>query len=204
MDIFENHGDKKLDKDQGSDVDNELEFTIKEAANIIGETPNVVRNWMKELRDYIPHKKDASNGYTKFDKAGMERLKEIRSLHREQNWSIKQIENYFATGGESFKPEPKKATGEVIADELKELKEEIKLLREHNEQQQQFNMALIKKLDEVSNRNEEHYKRFDETARSLLETKKMLAVADDVSKNHSKDLDKSGLKGFLSRLFQGK
>ncbi|MBU8757585.1 MerR family transcriptional regulator [Priestia megaterium] len=204
MDIFENHGDKKLDKDQGSDVDNELEFTIKEAANIIGETPNVVRNWMKELRDYIPHKKDASNGYTKFDKAGMERLKEIRSLHREQNWSIKQIENYFATGGESFKPEPKKATGEVIADELKELKEEIKLLREHNEQQQQFNMALIKKLDEVSNRNEEHYKRFDETARSLLETKKMLAVADDVSKNHSKDLGKSGLKGFLSRLFQGK
>jgi DNA-binding transcriptional MerR regulator len=204
MDIFENHGDKKLDKDQGSDVDNELEFTIKEAANIIGETPNVVRNWMKELRDYIPHKKDASNGYTKFDKAGMERLKEIRSLHREQNWSIKQIENYFATGGESFKPEPKKATGEVIADELKELKEEIKLLREHNEQQKQFNMALIKKLDEVSNRNEEHYKRFDETARSLLETKKMLAVADDVSKNHSKDLGKSGLKGFLSRLFQGK
>jgi len=204
MDIFENHGDNKLDKDQGSDVDNELEFTIKEAANIIGETPNVVRNWMKELRDYIPHKKDASNGYTKFDKAGMERLKEIRSLHREQNWSIKQIENYFATGGESFKPEPKKATGEVIADELKELKEEIKLLREHNEQQQQFNMALIKKLDEVSNRNEEHYKRFDETARSLLETKKMLAVADDVSKNHSKDLGKSGLKGFLSRLFQGK
>lgn len=204
MDIFENHGDKKLDKDQGSDVDNELEFTIKEAANIIGETPNVVRNWMKELRDYIPHKKDASNGYTKFDKAGMERLKEIRSLHREQNWSIKQIENYFATGGESFKPEPKKATGEVIADELKELKEEIKLLREHNEQQKQFNMALIKKLDEVSNRNEDHYKRFDETARSLLETKKMLAVADDLNKNHSKDLGKSGFKGFLSRLFQGK
>jgi len=204
MDNFEDQGDKKIDKDPGSNVDNELEFTIKEAANIIGETPNIVRNWMKELRGYIPHKKDESNGYTKFDKAGMERLKEIRSLHREQNWSIKQIENYFATGGESFKPEPKKATGEVIADELKELKEEIKLLREHNEQQKQFNIALIKKLDEVSNRNAEHYKRFDETARSLLETKKMLAIADDLSENRGKDLSKSGFKGFLSRLFQGK
>ena len=41
---------------------------------------------------------------------------------------MKQIEHYFATGGESFKPEPEKKAGELIAEELKAIREEMTAL----------------------------------------------------------------------------
>lgn len=47
---------------------------------------------------------------------------------------MKQIEHYFATGGESFKPEPEKKAGELIAEELKALRKEMAALREENKQ----------------------------------------------------------------------
>ncbi|MET3322373.1 UNVERIFIED_ORG: transposase-like protein [Peribacillus simplex] len=51
MNKSENPGDEKQDEnlDKG--------FTVKEVASFIDETPNVIRNWFKELRQYIPHEK---------------------------------------------------------------------------------------------------------------------------------------------------
>ena len=90
------------------------ELTIKEVSNIIDETPHIIRNWLKELKDYIPvHKNEA--GYNVFDDEALERIKLIKQLHRDQNYSIKQIQHYFATGGESYKPTPSKGTDELRA-----------------------------------------------------------------------------------------
>ncbi|MGN7393558.1 hypothetical protein [Peribacillus frigoritolerans] len=84
---------------------------------------------------YIPHEKsEKGNGYNIYKRGGIERFKEIQALHREQNWSMKQIEQYFATGGESFKPEPEKKAGELIAEELKAIREEMAAPREENKQ----------------------------------------------------------------------
>jgi DNA-binding transcriptional MerR regulator len=96
-------------------------FTVKEVANFIDETPNVIRNWFKELRQYIPHEKD-NNGYNIYKSEGIDRFKEIKTLHREQNWIIKQIEHYFATGGESFKPEPEKISRGNVSRRIKSIK----------------------------------------------------------------------------------
>ncbi|MFJ7309750.1 hypothetical protein [Peribacillus frigoritolerans] len=43
---------------------------------------------------------------------------------------MRQIEHYFATGGETFKPESEKKAGESIAEELKAMREEMAALRE--------------------------------------------------------------------------
>ena len=122
-------------------------LTIKEVSNILDETPNIIRNWMKELKPYIPLKKNES-GYNVFDHEALEQMKLIKQLHREQNYSIKQIEHYFATGGESYKPSPKKGTDEILAEEMRKMREEIQFLSEHSEKQEQFNQALIQRLDE--------------------------------------------------------
>jgi DNA-binding transcriptional MerR regulator len=186
----------------------DIELTVKEAANIIDETSNVLRNWFKELRDYIPHEKNKS-GYNVFNQKSIERLREIKSLHRDQNWSMKQIEHYYATGGEAFKPEPEKTTGEVIAEELRALREEMRHLREDNQylkeahdKQKEFNQVLVKKLDEQDQRTKEYYARFDENIRLMQDTKKLLAATkEDQGENHSNNMDKPDKKGFFMRLF---
>jgi transposase-like protein len=48
MDKSHYQGQGNLGENQG-----ETEFTVKEVANLLDESPNVIRNWMKELRDYI-------------------------------------------------------------------------------------------------------------------------------------------------------
>ena len=191
---------------QGKNLD--IELTVKEAANIIDETSNVLRNWFKELRDYIPHEKNKS-GYNVFNQKSIERLREIKSLHRDQNWSMKQIEHYYATGGEAFKPEPEKTTGEVIAEELRTLREEMQHLRKDNQylkeahdKQKEFNQVLVKKLDEHEQRTREYYARFDENIRLMQDTKKLLAAAkEDQGENHSENLDNTNKKSFFARLF---
>lgn len=45
---------------------------------------------------------------------------------------MKQIEHYFATRGESFKPKPEISVGEMLAEELRALRQEIAALREEN------------------------------------------------------------------------
>lgn len=198
MDVNENSGEEMI----GRNVD--IELTVKEAAIIIDETSNVLRNWFKELRDYIPHQKNKS-GYNVFNQKSIERLREIKSLHRNQNWSMKQIEHYYATGGEAFKPEPEKTTGEMIAEELRGLREEIQHLREDNlylkeahDKQKEFNQVLVKQLDEQGRRTNEYFTKFDENIKLMHETKKLLAAAKE---DHDKHLDNSNKKGFFARLF---
>lgn len=150
-------GLSKNENQASENLNNELDdkiLTVKEVANILEETPHIVRNWMKDLRAYIPLKKD-KNGYNTFDAEALERMKLIKQLHREQNYSIKQIEHYFATGGESYKPVPTKGVDELLAEELRKMREEIQAareeiqtLQEHSEKQEQFNQALIQRLDE--------------------------------------------------------
>ena len=96
-------------------------MTVKEVALCLDESPNVIRNWMKELRMYIPLEKNES-GYNVFNEKALEQMKIVKQLHREQNYSIKQIEHYFATDGESIKPVPSKEVGEILDKELKALK----------------------------------------------------------------------------------
>ena len=189
MDKSENQGDKKIDKD----LDEKL-LTVKEVANLLDETPNVIRNWMKELKRHIPTVKNES-GYNVFGEEAIKRLKEIQHLHRDRNYSIKQVEHYYDTSGDAYKPLDKETFDAKFADEIKELREHIKSLKEHSEQQEAFNKALIQKLEEQTNyindRLEERDKRLMESIREVQEVKKLVAPAKEEEKK----------KGFFARLF---
>ena len=56
--------EKEKNKDQ-------VKLTVKEVAEAIGETAVTVRNWMRELKPYVPLKK-AENGYNLFDEEALE------------------------------------------------------------------------------------------------------------------------------------
>lgn len=193
----ENHNDN-LDKG----------FTVKEVASFIDETPNVIRNWFKELRQYIPHEKN-ENGYNVYKQEGIERFKEIKALHREQNWSMRQIEHYFATGGASFKPEPEKTAGEMLAEEIRLLREEIQAVRMDNqeikdqlEQQKGFNQALIKQLQQYERGSLERHNKLTESLKESMEQRKLIAATVetlDKENNPDKKPSRKGLFRFLFR-----
>jgi DNA-binding transcriptional MerR regulator len=184
-------------------------FTVKEVASFIDETPNVIRNWFKELRQYIPHEKNA-NGYNVFKQEGIQRFKEIKSLHREQNWSIRQIEHYFATDGESFKPEPEKTAGEMLAEEIRSLREEIQALRTDNqvikeqlEQQKGFNQALMEQLQQHDRGSLERHKRLTQSLKESMEQRKQIAAAAE-NLNNQVNMDKKPKRKGLFRFLSGK
>jgi DNA-binding transcriptional MerR regulator len=170
-------------ENQGNNMERPL--TIKEVANIIDETPNIVRNWMKELRDYIPLKKNES-GYNVFDGEALDRMKFIKQLHRDQNYSIKQIEHYFATGGESYKPVPQKGADEILAEELRKMREEIQSLREYSEKQEDFNQALITRLNEqqqyIETKLEVRDQKLLASMKESMEVQKQIAASQEQQK----------------------
>lgn len=135
MNESENQRSDNLDEDL-----EELRLTVKEAAKYIDESSGVIRNWMRELKTHIPTIQ-GENGYHYFDKPALERLLLIKQLSRDQNYSIKQIEYYFATGEKSLKPESTSEESELILKDLKVIKEQLEL-------QKQFNQALIQKLND--------------------------------------------------------
>jgi DNA-binding transcriptional MerR regulator len=181
--IVKNRGGVKMDKNQDN-----IELTVKEVANVIEESPNVVRNWMKDLRDYIPLKKNQS-GYNVFDQEALERIKLIKQLHRDRNYSVKQIAHYLATDGEAYKPVPEKGVDELLADEIKGLKDQINELKEHSKRQEEFNRALIEKLDRQNQYIEDRIiKRDHQLLESIkeLQEKKQLEAAATVEKQEEK------------------
>ncbi|TKD65707.1 DUF3967 domain-containing protein [Pseudalkalibacillus hwajinpoensis] len=156
-------------------------LTVKELANLIEETPNIVRNWIKDLKEYIPLNKNEA-GYNVFDADAIEKMKLIKHLHRERNYSIKQIEHYFATGGEAYTLAPQKGADELLAEELNELREQIKNLEDYNKKQEEFNRALIEKLDNqgeyIDKKLDNRDKLLMESIREIQETKELIAASD--------------------------
>lgn len=187
-------------------------FTVREVATYLDETPNVIRNWFKELRNYIPHQKN-STGYNIYKQEGIERFKEIQSLHREQNWSMKQIEHYFATGGESFRPEPEKTSGVILAEELRALREEITALREDNkaikeqldnqdrrmDNQENFHKTLIDRIEQTNKERDKQLETMRQLAAPVAES---AATNLDNQDNEQDKNQNKNQKGFWSRLFR--
>ena len=174
----------------------DLRLTVKEAAKYINESPGVIRNWMRELKSHIPSIQ-GENGYHYFDKRALERLLLIRQLSREQNFSIKQIEYYFSTGGKSVKPEPKTEVSELILKDLKTIKEKLEL-------QENFNKVLVRQLEQQQNHiqnqqkhiKDEMDKRNEQVLIALRESRKVQPeiAATKVQKK----------KGFFARMFTAK
>lgn len=169
----------------------DLRLTVKEAAQYVKENPGVIRNWLRELKTYIPTIQ-GENGYHYFDKSALERLLLVKKLSREQNYTIKQIEYHLATGGKDLKPEPTPEASEIILKELLVIKEKLEL-------QEQFNQVLVKQLEKQQQHMDHQYKKFTESIEKQEEQR--LIAQQEVQKNQKEAAAASQKKGFFARLF---
>lgn len=178
-----------------SDIEESMDqplLTVKEAGQHVGESAAVIRNWMSELKNHIPTIR-GENNYHYFDSKALDVLILIKKLSREQNYSIKQINHYFNSGGESFKPEVEPAYQEKMF-------EEFKFMREQFEMQQQFNQVLVEKLEQQQRYIEETLiKKNDnvvEALRLIQQSREEVAAVNEQPKNNPQQN-----KGWFARLF---
>lgn len=139
---------------------------VKEIAALLNESDNVIRNWIKELKNYIPIQKNEV-GYQLFDDKAIEVMQTIHHLHRDRGYTVRQIELYLASGGKELPYTP--PAGPDVWKKLIEVEELLK-------QQNEFNQALVDRLDRQQEFIEKSIKDRDEqlmnTIRALQEGKK--------------------------------
>jgi DNA-binding transcriptional MerR regulator len=110
---------------------------INEVAAEVGETVNVVRNWVQMLKQHIPLIKN-DIGTNLFDEAAVQVIRRIQQLHRVQKFSMKQIDHNLATGGKQFG-----SVDQVLVD-----KSELEEIKGMLQRQLEFNQALAERLDQ--------------------------------------------------------
>lgn len=116
----------------------EVKLTVSQVAATLGESVNVVRNWFRDFKTYIPHDK-SSGGYNLFTQDSMKVFTSIQKMTREQNLTTRQVEAILSGAvAPTVQEEP---------DGLN-LREEIADLKQMMQRQNEFNAALIQKLDE--------------------------------------------------------
>lgn len=201
MNENENQGSETLNKKQS-----EIKLTVKEAAQQIGESPHVIRNWLRELKGHIDTIK-GENNYHYFDDKAIERLLLIQKLSREQGYSLKQIKYFIATGEDPLKPEPKPENENQVLDELQEIKDHLKKLEE-------FNRALIERLDQqekhiiesqkyinesINRRDRELLEEIDRRREQRIEENQKQAQLESAASTEQPEK-----KGFFARMFSPK
>lgn len=183
-------------EDKSENVE-DLRLTVKEAAKYVKENPGVIRNWLRELKSYIPTIQ-GENGYHYFDQSALERLLLVKKLSREQNYTIKQIEYHLATGGKDLKPEPTPEASEIILKELLVIKEKLEL-------QEQFNQVLIKQLEKQQQYMEYQNSQKENITDSIeKQVDQRLIAYEEAQKNQLEAAATSPKKGFFARLFSSK
>lgn len=128
--------------------------------------------------------KQGDNGYHYFDNKAIERLLLIKRLSRDQGYSLKQIEFYLSTGEDPIKPE--KPPEDQLLKELKLIKEQLKL-------QEEFNQALIQRLDQQQQYIAESLNKRDKNLLEALNESKQARIEAAAAAQQK--------KGFFSRLF---
>lgn len=158
----------------------EISLTVKEAAIHIEESPYVIRNWMRELKVHIPTNQ-GENGYHYFDQKAIERLFLIKELIRDRGYSLKQVEFYLSTGEN---PKSEKPPEDQVLKELKLIKDQLKL-------QEDFNKALVQRLDQQQ----------QFITDSLIKRDQLLLEALKESKEERFEAANQQYKGFFARFF---
>ena len=169
----------------------DLRLTVKQAAKYVNENPGVIRNWLRELKSFIPTIQ-GDNGYHYFNQSALERLLLVKQLSREQNYSIKQIEYHLATGGKDLKPEPTPEASEIILKDLSIIKNKLEL-------QEQFNQVLVKQLEKQQQHMDHQSKNFKDYIEKHEELR--LIAYNESQKNQQEAAATSQKKSFFARLF---
>ena len=189
MNESENKGSENPDEKQS-----ELKLTVKEAAQQIGESTHVIRNWLRELKGHIDTIK-GENNYHYFDDKAIERLLLIQKLSREQGYSMKQIKYFLATGENPLRPESQPENKDVLLEEVQEMKEYMK-------SQQEFNKALLERLDKQERYINDSINRRDRELLAALDRQREKSLEEYQNRLESATAKEPNKKvGVLARLF---
>lgn len=135
----------------------EIKLTVSQIASEIGESPHVIRNWVKDFKAYLPLEKSAG-GYNLFNQDCIDVMMSIKKMHREQNLTVRQIEAILSGADKPiFKNDETAVTLETF-EGVKELLEE----------QRNFNAALLQQLQRQQDSFESFVQKRDEQIMYIL------------------------------------
>lgn len=165
-------------------------YTLKDTVKLTGLSIDLVRLYEKEFNLQIQR---TEGGHRRYNKQNIDLLIEIRKRIQEQNWSYKMINQWLQ--GEII-PEAVDVQSK-LEKKVDSLEEKIQDLLNRSEKDEQFQIALIQRLDEqrklieqlteklsnqdkyIENNLEKRDERLTSAIREINDTKKLIASAQE-------------------------
>jgi len=186
--------------------DEEIVYTLKDTVKLTGLSVDLIRLYEKEFNLQIQR---TEGGHRRYNKGNIDLLIEIKKRIQEQNWSYKMVNQWLR--------------GEVITEsvdvqsnlekKVDSLENKVQELLDRSEKDEQFQLALIQRLDEqgklikhltekldyqdqyIENNLEKRDEKLTSAIREISDTKKLIAAAQE-------NLEQKP-KGFWSKIFGG-
>ncbi|KRE03030.1 MerR family transcriptional regulator [Bacillus sp. Root239] len=172
------------------ETDSGVVYTLKDTVKLTGLSIDLVRLYEKEFNLQIQR---TEGGHRRYNKQNIDLLIEIRKRIQEQNWSYKMINQWLQ--GEII-PEAVDVQTK-LEKKVDSLEEKIQDLLNRSEKDEQFQIALIQRLDEqrklieqlteklsnqdkyIENNLEKRDERLTNALREINDTKKLIASAQE-------------------------
>ena len=189
-----------------NNLDEEVVYTLKDTVKLTGLSIDLVRLYEKEFNLQIQR---TEGGHRRYTKQNIDLLIEIKKRIQEQNWSYKMINQWLQ--GEII-PESIEVQSK-LEKKVESLEVKVQELLNRSEKDEQFQFALIQRLDEqsklirqlteklssqdkyIENNLEKRDEKLTNAIREISDTKKLIAAAQE-------NLE-SKPKGFWHRIFRG-
>src|SRR6478735_5850492 len=177
-----------------NNLDEEVVYTLKDTVKLTGLSIDLVRLYEKEFNLQIQR---TEGGHRRYTKQNIDLLIEIKKRIQEQNWSYKMINQWLQ--GEII-PESIEVQSN-LEKKVESLEDKVQELLNRSEKDEQFQFALIQRLDEQSKLIRQlteklsSQDKYIENIREISDTKKLIAAAQE-------NLE-SKPKSFWHRIFRG-
>ncbi|WP_374149565.1 MerR family transcriptional regulator [Priestia megaterium] len=187
------------------ETDSCVVYTLKDTVKLTGLSIDLVRLYEKEFNLQIQR---TEGGHRRYNKQNIDLLIEIKKRIQEQNWSYKMINQWLQ--GEII-PEAVDVQTK-LEKKVDSLEEKIQDLLNRSEKDEQFQIALIQRLDEqrklieqlteklsnqdkyIENNLEKRDEKLTNAIREINDTKKLIASAQENMESKP--------KGFWSMFFR--
>lgn len=185
-------------------IDEGIVYTLKDTVKLTGLSIDLIRLYEKEFNLQIQR---TEGGHRRYTKSNIDLLIEIKKRIQEQNWSYKMVNQWLQ--------------GEVITEavdiqsnlekKIDSLENKVQELLNRSEKDEQFQLALIQRLDEqgtlikqltdkldsqdryIENNLDKRDEKLTSALREISDTKKLIAAAQE-------NLEQKP-KGFWNKLF---
>ncbi|OHY73439.1 MerR family transcriptional regulator [Priestia aryabhattai] len=185
-------------------TDDEIVYTLKDTVKLTGLSIDLIRLYEKEFNLQIQR---TEGGHRRYNKKNIDLLIEIKKRIQEQNWSYKMV-NQWLQGEVTTEAVDIQSNLEKKVDSLEN---KVQELLDRSEKDEQFQLALIQRLDEqgklikhltekldsqdryIENNLEKRDEKLTNALREISDTKKLIVAAQE-------NLEQKP-KGFWTRFF---